>query len=77
MRPFPADLTEAQQEWSATYRQLAEQPGQTELRRRLYRLSAQLFFHPYWQRRRPSPAVWWELRALGRPGGDTGGRLRR
>ncbi|MER5468660.1 hypothetical protein [Streptomyces sp. NPDC002685] len=47
MRPFPPDLAQAQQEWSATYRQLAEQPGRTELRRHLYRLSAQLLFHPY------------------------------
>ncbi|MFG2942289.1 hypothetical protein [Streptomyces sp. NPDC048282] len=62
MRSFPADLARAQQEWSATYRQLAERPGRTELRRRLHRLSTQLFFHPYWQQRRPSPAAWWELR---------------
>ncbi|MFI6008060.1 hypothetical protein ACIBAG_04415 [Streptomyces sp. NPDC051243] len=70
MRSFPADLAQAQQEWSATYRQLAARPGRTELRRRLYRLSVQLYFHPYWQRRRPSPAAWWELRDLGRSGGD-------
>ncbi|WP_369249441.1 hypothetical protein [Streptomyces sp. R41] len=55
MRPFPADLARAQQEWSATYRQLAEQPGRTELRRRSYRLSARLFFHPYWRQRRQAP----------------------
>jgi len=70
MRPFPADLTRAQQEWSATYRLLAEQPGRTELRRRLYRLSARLFFHPYWRQRRPSAAEWWELRDLGRSDRD-------
>ncbi|MCX5055866.1 hypothetical protein OG895_19040 [Streptomyces sp. NBC_00201] len=70
MRPFPADLTRAQQEWSATYRQLAERPGRTELRRRLHQLSAHLYFHPYWQQRRPSPAAWWELRDLGRPNRD-------
>lgn len=33
MRSFPDDLAQAQQEWSATYRQLAERPGRTELRR--------------------------------------------
>ncbi|MEU1401231.1 hypothetical protein ABZ471_02500 [Streptomyces sp. NPDC005728] len=70
MRSFPSDLAQAQQEWSATYRQLAERPGRIELRRRLYRLSAQLFFHPYRQQRRPSPAAWWELRDLERSGRD-------
>ncbi|MER7838418.1 hypothetical protein ABTY98_21640 [Streptomyces sp. NPDC096040] len=77
MRPFPDDLAQAQQEWRATYRQLAERPGRTELRRRLYRLSVQLFFHPHWQQRRPSPAAWWELRDLGRSDVDVSGRLRR
>ncbi|WP_328426373.1 hypothetical protein [Streptomyces sp. NBC_00443] len=77
MRTFPDDLAQAQREWSATYRQLAERPGRTELRRRLYRLSAEVFFHPYWQQRRPGPAAWWELRDLGRSGGDTHGRHRR
>ncbi|MGW4907932.1 hypothetical protein [Streptomyces sp. NPDC004270] len=67
MRQFPADLARAQQEWSATYRQLAQQPGRTELRRRLYRLSAQLYFHAYWQQRRPSPDAWRDLRDLGWP----------
>ncbi|MER6077099.1 hypothetical protein ACFY6U_48620 [Streptomyces sp. NPDC013157] len=66
MRSFPVDLARAQQEWSATYRQLAARPGRTELRRRLYRLSAEVFFHPYWGHRRPSPAAWRELRDLGR-----------
>ncbi|MFF4030838.1 hypothetical protein ACFYZ2_13920 [Streptomyces sviceus] len=70
MRSFPDDLARAQREWSATYRQLAERPGRTELRRRLHRLSAQLFFHPYWQQRRPRPAEWWELRDLGRRAND-------
>ncbi|MFE0332261.1 hypothetical protein ACFW08_36800 [Streptomyces sp. NPDC058960] len=70
MRPFPADLSRAQLEWSVTYRQLAERSGCTELRRRLYRLSDQLFFHPYWQQRRPSPAAWQDLRDLGRSSWD-------
>ncbi|MDX2593233.1 MULTISPECIES: hypothetical protein [Streptomyces] len=65
MRSFPADLAQAQQEWSATYQQLADQPGRTKLRRRLYRLSVQVFFHPYWQQQRPSPVAWQELRILG------------
>ncbi|MGW5610431.1 hypothetical protein ACWEWI_30930 [Streptomyces sp. NPDC003753] len=77
MRPFPDDLAQAQQEWSATYRELAERPGRTELRRRLYRLSAQLFFHPYWQQQRPGPAAWRELRDLGRSDGDASERLHR
>ncbi|MFJ4469453.1 hypothetical protein ACIP2X_18440 [Streptomyces sp. NPDC089424] len=77
MRTFPADLARAQQEWSATYRQLADRPGRTELRRRLYRLSTQVFFHPYWEQRRPDPATWWALRDLGRPGRDLGERPRR
>ncbi|MGI5456165.1 hypothetical protein ACQEWB_23940 [Streptomyces sp. CA-249302] len=64
MRPFPADLVRAQQEWSATYHRLAEQPDRTELRRRLHRLSSELFFHPYWQQRRPSPAAWRRLKVL-------------
>ncbi|WP_406008205.1 hypothetical protein OG440_20265 [Streptomyces sp. NBC_00637] len=62
MRRFPDDLVQAQQEWCATYRQLAARPGRTELRRRLLRLSTQVFFHPYWQQGRPSPTAWWELR---------------
>ncbi|MET7696330.1 hypothetical protein [Streptomyces sp. NPDC005485] len=66
MRPFPADLAQAQQEWSATYQQLAQRPGLTELRRRLHRLSTHVYFHPYWQHQRPSPAAWQELRDLGR-----------
>ncbi|MFF4209691.1 hypothetical protein ACFYZE_10150 [Streptomyces sp. NPDC001796] len=70
MRSFPADLARMQQEWSVTYRQLAERPGRTELRRRLYRLSAQMFFHPYWQQRRPSPTAWQDLRDLGRSSRD-------
>jgi hypothetical protein len=77
MRPFPDDLAQAQQEWSATYQQLAERPGRTELRRRLYRLSTQLFFHPYWQDRRPGPAAWWELRNLGWSDGDVSERIPR
>ncbi|MEV6941993.1 hypothetical protein AB0N07_08305 [Streptomyces sp. NPDC051172] len=77
MRPFPDDLAQAQQDWSATYRRLAEHPGRTELRRRLHQLSAQLYFHPYWQRRRPSPAAWWELRDLGRSHGNPSERLPR
>ncbi|WP_369389756.1 hypothetical protein AB5J72_20575 [Streptomyces sp. CG1] len=77
MRPFPHHLAQAQQEWSATYRQLAERPGCTELRHRLYWLSAQLFFHPYWQQQRPSPAAWRELRDLGRSDGDVSERLHR
>ncbi|MFG2607645.1 hypothetical protein ACGFT2_29495 [Streptomyces sp. NPDC048514] len=50
MRSTPEDLAHAQEEWHATYRQLAEHQ-RTELRRRLIRLSSQVMFHPYWQDR--------------------------
>ncbi|MFD5628146.1 hypothetical protein [Streptomyces sp. NPDC127072] len=70
MPSFPEDLAQAQQEWRATYHQLAQRPGRTELRRRLYRLSAHLFFHPHWQQRRPTAAAWWELRTPARPADD-------
>ncbi|NEB00309.1 hypothetical protein [Streptomyces sp. SID13726] len=62
MRSFPDDLAQAQQDWHTTYRQLAERPDRTDLRRRLYHLSTRLFFHPHWQQRRPAPAAWKELR---------------
>ncbi|MFI5876002.1 hypothetical protein ACIBAH_26830 [Streptomyces sp. NPDC051445] len=75
MRRFPDDLVQAQQEWSATYRQLAARPGRTELRRRLHRLSTRVFFHPYWQQHRPSPSAWWELRHPEGPAADVRGRL--
>ncbi|MEW2614576.1 hypothetical protein AB0937_31250 [Streptomyces sp. NPDC047880] len=77
MRTFPDDLVRAQREWSATYRQLADRPGRTELRRRLHRLSVRAYFHPYWQQRRPAPAAWWELRELGRAAGDASERFHR
>ncbi|MGW4880545.1 hypothetical protein ACWEPI_28790 [Streptomyces sp. NPDC004262] len=76
MRSFPDDLAQAQLEWSATYRQLAARPGRTELRRRLYRLSTRLHFHPYWQQRRPHPAAWRDLRDHGRPEGPASERSR-
>ncbi|MER6122765.1 hypothetical protein ABT173_08760 [Streptomyces sp. NPDC001795] len=72
MRPFPDDLVQAQREWNSTYRRLAELPGRTALRRRLYRLSTTVLFHSYWQERGRTPAAWAELRNLGR-----GGRSRR
>ncbi|MFJ5534506.1 hypothetical protein [Streptomyces sp. NPDC093261] len=70
MRPFPDDLVQAQRQWSTTYHQLAERPGRTELRRRLYRLSTAVLFHPYWQERGRTPAAWTELRNLGQTGGS-------
>lgn len=63
--PFPIDLVRAQQEWSSTYHELAERPGCTELRRRLYRLSTAVLFHPYWKEHGRSPAASVELRNLG------------
>ncbi|MEV6168190.1 hypothetical protein AB0L99_08185 [Streptomyces sp. NPDC051954] len=71
MRPIPDDLVQAQQEWHATYRRLAERP-RAELRRRLYRLSTAVLFHPYWREHGRTPAAWAELRSLGR-GGRSGG----
>ncbi len=68
MRLFPADLVQAQQEWTSTYRRLAERPGRTSLRRRLYRLSTVVLFHPYWQEHGRTAEAWAELRALGRGG---------
>ncbi|MEU6475309.1 hypothetical protein ABZ858_00185 [Streptomyces sp. NPDC047017] len=54
MRPIPVDLLHAQQQWHATYRQLAVHP-RTALRQQLIRLSAEVLFHPYWQGRRTGP----------------------
>jgi hypothetical protein len=51
MSPIPDDLARAQQEWRATYQQLAVRP-RTDLRQRLIRLSGEVLFHPYWQGRR-------------------------
>ncbi|QOV37198.1 hypothetical protein IM697_01655 [Streptomyces ferrugineus] len=68
MRSFPDDLVQAQQEWSATYHRLAGGPGRTELRRRLYRLSTEVLFHPYWREGGRTPAAWAELRKQGRGG---------
>ncbi|MFF7972105.1 hypothetical protein [Streptomyces sp. NPDC007905] len=48
MRAIPHDLAHVQEEWHATYRQLAARQ-RTALRRRLIRLSSQALFHPYWQ----------------------------
>ena len=50
MRPIPDDLVHAQEEWHATYRQLAARP-RTALRRRLIRLSSEVLLHPYWEGR--------------------------
>ncbi|MEG8276484.1 hypothetical protein [Streptomyces sp. AHA2] len=77
MRTFPDDLVRVQREWSATYRQLADRPGRTELRRRLHRLSVRAFFHPYWRQRRPTATAWWELRELAHRAADTSGRVAR
>ncbi|MFF8610992.1 hypothetical protein ACF06X_34370 [Streptomyces sp. NPDC015346] len=53
--PFPDDLVAAQRSWAATYEELAR-PGTTRstvLRRRLIRLSGQVYFHPSWDQPRP------------------------
>ncbi|MER5312624.1 hypothetical protein ABT034_33145 [Streptomyces sp. NPDC002773] len=55
---FPDDLVCAQEAWTRTYEELARPrtpsgAGNTALRRRLIRLSATVWFHPYWARPRP------------------------
>ncbi|MFI7387875.1 hypothetical protein [Streptomyces sp. NPDC049813] len=57
------DLVRTQQEWSETYRRLAEQPGRTALRRRLLRLSRVLAGE------RLTPAATVELRRRARESG--------
>lgn len=57
------DLVRTQREWDATYRQLADQPGRTTLRRRLLYLSRLLAGE------RLSPAAMAELRRRARGGG--------
>ncbi|MFK0230854.1 hypothetical protein ACIQUL_34375 [Streptomyces sp. NPDC090303] len=57
--PFPDDLVSAQEAWTRTYAALARPrtpgtAGTTVLRRRLIRLSAAVYFHPYWSRPRPA-----------------------
>ncbi|MFE4305700.1 hypothetical protein [Streptomyces sp. NPDC056891] len=50
--PFPDDLVIAQEAWTRTYEELARPrpAGVTDLRRRLIRLSVQVYFHPFWTR---------------------------
>ncbi|MFG2703164.1 hypothetical protein [Streptomyces sp. NPDC048386] len=48
---FPEDLIAAQCAWDRTYRALADPARRgttTALRRRLLRLSVQVWWHPYW-----------------------------
>jgi hypothetical protein len=56
---FPGDLVQAQSDWYATYRQLADPSGtQTAaLRRHLLRLSGQIAQHPFWDRTPNGPAA--------------------
>lgn len=60
---IPDDLVRVQREWTATYTQLAQQPGRTALRRRLLALSMTLARHPL------SPAERAELRQRARSDG--------
>ncbi|MFD8032827.1 hypothetical protein ACFV3F_29510 [Streptomyces sp. NPDC059717] len=62
----PHDLAQARQEWSATYRRLAEQPGRTGARGRLYRPSTAAFRHAHRQERKRTPAAWTAPREPGR-----------
>ncbi|MFF9908962.1 hypothetical protein [Streptomyces sp. NPDC013457] len=54
--PFPDDLVAAQRSWVHTYEALAQPDVRrtTALRRRLVRLSADVYFHPYWAHPRPA-----------------------
>ncbi|MGW4249983.1 hypothetical protein [Streptomyces californicus] len=53
--PFPPDLVQAQREWHATYRALADGSRHAaELRRRLLHLSVWIHWHPHWS----TPAGW-------------------
>ncbi|MFE1384229.1 hypothetical protein ACFW6S_35325 [Streptomyces sp. NPDC058740] len=49
---FPPDLLDAQTSWITVYETLAGPcPADTSaLRRRLIRLSANVYWHPYWER---------------------------
>ncbi|MFE6031473.1 hypothetical protein [Streptomyces niveus] len=56
---IPDDLVAAQRAWDRAYRALAEptrRGGTTVLRRRLIRLSAQIWWHPYWSTPASGPA---------------------
>jgi hypothetical protein len=64
--PLPDDLVQAQRDWLATYRQLADPLPRriTALRRRLLDLSAYLQWHPFWSTPPGTPAARVELRRL-------------
>ncbi|WP_331759317.1 hypothetical protein OIF23_30865 (plasmid) [Streptomyces albidoflavus] len=69
---FPDDLVQTQAAWNTTYDALAAprpHDNTTALRRRLLRLSAQLWWHPYWATAPSLPAARSELRRLVRAHG--------
>ncbi|OEJ29026.1 hypothetical protein AS594_36055 [Streptomyces agglomeratus] len=49
---YPTDLVQAQIDYHRAYQALAADPYgfHTERRRRLLHLSAQVLFHPYWEK---------------------------
>ncbi|MCI3223487.1 hypothetical protein OG705_04330 [Streptomyces sp. NBC_00838] len=66
---FPDDLVASQRAWDRAYRALAEparRSGTTVLRRRLIRLSAQIWWHPYWSTPASGPADRMALRGRAR-----------
>ncbi|WP_411103816.1 hypothetical protein [Streptomyces sp. cmx-4-9] len=84
--PFPDDLIQLQQQWTATYRRLADladRPGHgaAELRRELIVLSCRISAHPYWEASGWSTAGRVELRraaeaaASGAGGAAAGSRM--
>ncbi|WP_329449747.1 hypothetical protein OG894_02570 [Streptomyces sp. NBC_01724] len=70
---FPQDLVQAQRDWIRTYAALVHPglPHNTDLRRRLLELSAQIWWHPFFatgEGRAPTARV--ELRRLARERGQ-------
>ncbi|MFD7030235.1 hypothetical protein ACFWAR_19550 [Streptomyces sp. NPDC059917] len=65
---FPDSLVMIQAEWLLTYDAPAG-ASTTVLRRRLIKLSLQLYAHPYWAAPGRSPAAWVELRRRARARG--------
>ncbi|MFG3343463.1 hypothetical protein ACGF1Z_00170 [Streptomyces sp. NPDC048018] len=70
--PFPLDLVRTQKAWSSTYAELAavDTGSTTVLRRRLLRLSVDLYWHAFWRTPGAGPAARVELRELAREGGQ-------
>ncbi|MEU3465654.1 hypothetical protein ABZ721_37675 [Streptomyces sp. NPDC006733] len=77
-REFPLDLLQAQRDWYATYRLLAEARGTqiAALRQRLQRLSVRIAAHPHWTTLRDGPAARMELKQQAWCAAEAGGTPR-